>query len=128
MEIKEIFYSYQGEGYNFGKPVIFVRFSKCNLDCSWCFGPNGVGRYPNVTMADGTKRAINELQVGDYILTLDENRELVTTQVTRTLARESEKYEILTFPHTRLTVTPEHPFYVEGRDFVPAAKLVSGDR
>ena len=36
MEIKEIFYSYQGEGYNFGKPVIFVRFSGCTYDCSWC--------------------------------------------------------------------------------------------
>lgn len=36
MEIKEIFYSYQGEGYNFGKPVIFVRFSGCNMDCPWC--------------------------------------------------------------------------------------------
>lgn len=36
MEIKEIFYSIQGEGYNFGKPVIFVRFAGCNLSCSWC--------------------------------------------------------------------------------------------
>lgn len=36
MEIKEIFYSYQGEGYNFGKPVIFVRFAGCNYDCPWC--------------------------------------------------------------------------------------------
>ena len=36
MEIKEIFYSYQGEGYNFGKPVIFVRFAGCNLSCPWC--------------------------------------------------------------------------------------------
>ena len=36
MEIKEIFYSYQGEGYNFGKPIIFIRFSGCNYDCDWC--------------------------------------------------------------------------------------------
>ena len=36
MEIKEIFYSYQGEGYNFGKPVIFVRFAGCNMECDFC--------------------------------------------------------------------------------------------
>lgn len=36
MEIKEIFYSYQGEGYNFGKPVIFVRFVGCTYDCNFC--------------------------------------------------------------------------------------------
>lgn len=36
MEIKEIFYSYQGEGYNFGKPVIFVRFAGCTYDCNFC--------------------------------------------------------------------------------------------
>lgn len=31
LKIKEIFYSIQGEGYNSGKPCIFVRFSGCNL-------------------------------------------------------------------------------------------------
>ena len=31
LKIKEIFYSIQGEGYNSGRPCIFVRFSGCNL-------------------------------------------------------------------------------------------------
>lgn len=35
-KINEIFYSLQGEGINSGKPVIFIRFAGCNLDCSFC--------------------------------------------------------------------------------------------
>ncbi|MBK7095549.1 MAG: 7-carboxy-7-deazaguanine synthase [Saprospiraceae bacterium] len=30
-KIKDIFYSIQGEGFNMGKPAIFIRFSGCNL-------------------------------------------------------------------------------------------------
>lgn len=32
----EIFYTFQGEGINIGKPVIFVRLATCNLHCHWC--------------------------------------------------------------------------------------------
>lgn len=31
LKVKEIFYSIQGEGYNCGKPMVFVRFVGCNL-------------------------------------------------------------------------------------------------
>ena len=31
-----IFSSLQGEGRNVGRPATFVRFSSCNLACSWC--------------------------------------------------------------------------------------------
>lgn len=35
-KINEIFYSLQGEGYHTGTPAVFVRFSGCNLTCSFC--------------------------------------------------------------------------------------------
>jgi organic radical activating enzyme len=34
--VNEIFYSLQGEGFNTGRPVVFVRFAGCNLGCVWC--------------------------------------------------------------------------------------------
>ena len=34
--INEIFYSLQGEGFNTGRAAVFVRFSGCNLQCSFC--------------------------------------------------------------------------------------------
>jgi len=36
MKINEIFYSIQGEGYWVGLPNIFIRFTGCNLRCSYC--------------------------------------------------------------------------------------------
>ena len=36
MKVNEIFYSIQGEGMRTGEPTTFVRFSGCNLACSFC--------------------------------------------------------------------------------------------
>jgi len=36
MSIIEMFESIQGEGQYIGTPSIFIRFSGCNLKCSWC--------------------------------------------------------------------------------------------
>ncbi len=36
MEISEIFLSLQGEGVDIGLPTVFVRTSRCNLQCTWC--------------------------------------------------------------------------------------------
>ena len=34
--INEIFYSLQGEGRNTGQAAVFIRFSGCNLHCTFC--------------------------------------------------------------------------------------------
>ena len=34
--VNEIFYSLQGEGRNTGRAAVFIRFSGCNLRCSFC--------------------------------------------------------------------------------------------
>lgn len=36
LPVVEIFESIQGEGFNTGKKVIFIRLGKCNLNCPWC--------------------------------------------------------------------------------------------
>mmetsp|Transcript_11504 Transcript_11504/g.23403 ORF Transcript_11504/g.23403 Transcript_11504/m.23403 type:complete len:298 (+) Transcript_11504:2263-3156(+) len=36
LSVAEVFSSVQGEGPFTGRPSIFVRLSKCNLECSWC--------------------------------------------------------------------------------------------
>ncbi|MDE7369022.1 MAG: 7-carboxy-7-deazaguanine synthase QueE, partial [Muribaculaceae bacterium] len=36
ININEIFYSLQGEGYWTGLPAVFIRLSGCNLKCDFC--------------------------------------------------------------------------------------------
>ena len=36
LKINEIFPSIQGEGLRLGDPTLFIRFSQCNLKCSFC--------------------------------------------------------------------------------------------
>jgi organic radical activating enzyme len=40
MLIKDIFYSFQGEGPFIGYPQIFVRFYGCNIHCAYCDEPD----------------------------------------------------------------------------------------
>lgn len=44
IKINEIFYSLQMEGRNTGMPAIFIRFSGCNLRCSFCDTKHSYGR------------------------------------------------------------------------------------
>lgn len=44
-KINEIFYSLQGEGFHTGTPALFIRFSGCNLKCSFCDTQHEDGRW-----------------------------------------------------------------------------------
>lgn len=48
LKINEIFYSLQLEGRNTGMPAIFIRFSGCNLRCSFCDTKHQYGRWMTI--------------------------------------------------------------------------------
>ena len=93
-KINEIFYSLQGEGANAGTPAVFVRFSGCNLRCSFCdtdFNEytemtaeeilDRIGQYPSnfVVLTGGepslqTDDALLEaLHEQDYVIAIETN-------------------------------------------------------
>lgn len=51
MSISEVYYTLQGEGILIGLPSVIVRFSGCNLQCTWCDTPKKKPD-PNITYDD----------------------------------------------------------------------------
>ena len=112
-----IFASIQGEGYAAGKPTVFIRTFGCNLRCSFCFAKDQSGNYPYVITEYGTIKHLNEVKIGDRILTKDPdtNNTFITT-VTNVMSREAEpdtirKVEFGKVGYNSFNVTEEHPFF-----------------
>lgn len=55
-EISEIFCSYQGEGLFAGEKQIFVRFSGCNLSCSFCDEPAASSRGKELSVFEACSK------------------------------------------------------------------------
>ena len=137
--IAEIFGpSIQGEGPNVGCKCIFVRVVGCDFNCEWCFGiaPNNY-RVPRVIKStdcitdtnlfnNTAGTMLQDVKIGDVILTYDDNMKLVETEVKNVLKRKAKCLKIKIEGRTYL-VTPEHPFFTK-RGLVQAKDLLIGDQ
>ncbi len=122
LQVQSIWYTLQGEGPFAGRPAVFVRLSGCNLQCSFCFGWKDGARRPFVYMANGPKKPLDKVSIGDVLLTLDINGKLVETTVKDTIQREVYDYIKITIDEKLYMVTPEHPFFTN-KGLVPAREL-----
>jgi len=112
--LHNIFYSIQGEGKYMGVPTLFFRFNKCNLLCDYCIGYMPGRNKPEIMGVHKSKH-IMDVEVGDKLLTVDNNGSLVETNVKNIYTRDVTKYYRLKIENKPLLyVTPEHPFLVNG--------------
>lgn len=56
--IVNLFWTFQGEGYNSGRRALFVRMPFCNLSCEWC--DTEFNKYQKVSVSDFVKYAVRE--------------------------------------------------------------------
>lgn len=56
--IKDLFHTFQGEGFHSGRRALFVRLPFCNLTCSWC--DTSFNSYHKYTTEEFTEFALQE--------------------------------------------------------------------
>ena len=121
--INEIFYSLQGEGYHSGMPAVFVRFSGCNLRCTFCDTQHQHGRMMSLQeiVEEVNKYPIAPLMVltgGEPSLFIDEAFVAELKQKTgKCVAIETNGTRLLPSNLDWVTFSPKSAF--EGGDLEP---------
>lgn len=90
-----------------------------------------------VAMADGTQKPIEQVKAGDWVASRDaekaeksklKSQESVGKKVTRSYVTEgAETVKVTLSSGEVVQCTTGHPFYVEGKGFVPASRLAIGN-
>jgi len=113
ININEIFQSINGEitAWHQGSLTTFIRFSKCNLNCTYCFGIRPGRRIPRIITSDGVNKKLHEVKKGDKLLTFDDNKKLVETTAIKTMTREVDKWLRIKINGKQYFVTEDHPFF-----------------
>lgn len=95
-----------------------------NLEEGGCFT-----KGTKVLMADGKKKAIEKIKLGDYVFSRDEKSGAVSPKKVLYLSiRETSRIWTLVFKNRhKVETTSEHPFYVHGKGFIAAKDLRVGD-
>jgi hypothetical protein len=91
-----------------------------NVESGWCF----LSGTP-ILMADGTTKLIEQIKIEDKVLAFNEETgNMQEDEVVKLSVRNAKKYLII---NESLKVTPEHPFYSEGK-WVKIGSLKIGDK
>lgn len=80
-----------------------------------------------ISMANGAKKAIEDIQLGDLVLAFNKNGELGPASVTETFKHENDQFIKLIHWKGELVLTPNHWVLLEDGLFLEAGKLIAGE-
>jgi len=116
--VSTMFFTLQGEGPLMGRPALFVRLSKCNLGCSWCF----LGNTKVLTSKSGINQ--NDFRIFesdirdiDYVVSFNPSGANVTfnynDMVLDTHKRVTHQILKIQTKYNAVFTAEEHPFLIK---------------
>lgn len=113
-----------GELADCSMPVTFDQYSGCSFGCIYC-----ALRGTKIRMADGTTKPIENINIGDKVLSYNEAKKAeeedkVISFMARTV---DEILDIELDDGTVVSITGEHPVLVLSRGWIKASDLRPGD-
>jgi len=104
-------------------PLTFDIYSRCSMRCQYCV-PKGSG----ITMADGTIKVVEEVQVGDVLLGYNEKDKVPeATVVLQTMTHVENVYATFTFDNnSSFSATLNHPIFTKEKGWIDVRYVEKG--